>query len=80
VKMKLPKRCYNVKRVYQALFPGCGDEALPNAPGGKHRGSVQRSQRADHKLSRALYSLPAGLQFQPHRLLRDRHGGLWIAP
>ena len=24
------------------------------------------------------YSLPAGLQFQPHRLLRDRNGGLWI--
>jgi signal transduction histidine kinase/ligand-binding sensor domain-containing protein len=24
------------------------------------------------------YPLPAGLQFQPHRLLRDRHGGLWI--
>ena len=24
------------------------------------------------------YPLPAGLQFQPHRLLRDRNGGLWI--
>src|SRR5512132_3299313 len=24
------------------------------------------------------YPLPAGLQFQPHRLLRDRGGGLWI--
>jgi ligand-binding sensor domain-containing protein len=24
------------------------------------------------------YLLPAGLQFQPHRLLRDRNGGLWI--
>ena len=24
------------------------------------------------------YFLPAGLQFQPHRLLRDRNGGLWI--
>ncbi len=24
------------------------------------------------------YPLPAGLQFQPHRLLRDHDGGLWI--
>ena len=24
------------------------------------------------------YPLPAGLPFQPHRLLRDRNGGLWI--
>jgi signal transduction histidine kinase/ligand-binding sensor domain-containing protein len=24
------------------------------------------------------YPLPAGLQFAPNRLLRDRHGGLWI--
>jgi len=24
------------------------------------------------------YPLPAGLQFQPHRLLRDRNGGLWM--
>jgi ligand-binding sensor domain-containing protein len=24
------------------------------------------------------YPLPAGLQFQPHRLFRDRSGGLWI--
>ena len=24
------------------------------------------------------YPLPAGLQFQPHRLLRDRNGALWI--
>jgi len=24
------------------------------------------------------YPLPAGLQFRPHRLLRDRSGGLWI--
>ena len=24
------------------------------------------------------YPLPAGLQFKPHRLLRDRNGGLWI--
>ena len=24
------------------------------------------------------YPLPAGLQFAPHKLLRDRHGGLWI--
>ena len=24
------------------------------------------------------YPLPAGVQFQPHRLLRDRNGGLWI--
>jgi hypothetical protein len=25
------------------------------------------------------YPLPAGLQFQPQRLLRHRHGGLWIS-